>query len=110
MFFFFQPEDGIRDIGVTGVQTCALPICTAGAFGQCLHDPADAQSPLRELDLLVGGRARIDEAVEHRRGPARLVFRYRSGERRGGEEGRSRGSPDSLKKKKTYQDNDDYPL
>ena len=23
---FFQAEDGIRDIGVTGVQTCALPI------------------------------------------------------------------------------------
>ena len=27
VFFFFQAEDGIRDIGVTGVQTCALPIC-----------------------------------------------------------------------------------
>src|SRR3712207_8047254 len=26
LFFFFQAEDGIRDIGVTGVQTCALPI------------------------------------------------------------------------------------
>src|SRR3712207_9154046 len=25
-FVFFQAEDGIRDIGVTGVQTCALPI------------------------------------------------------------------------------------
>jgi len=25
LFFFFQAEDGIRD-GVTGVQTCALPI------------------------------------------------------------------------------------
>ena len=24
--FFFQAEDGIREIGVTGVQTCALPI------------------------------------------------------------------------------------
>src|SRR3712207_8585761 len=24
--YFFQAEDGIRDIGVTGVQTCALPI------------------------------------------------------------------------------------
>src|SRR3712207_230950 len=28
-FFFFQAEDGIRDIGVTGVQTCALPISGA---------------------------------------------------------------------------------
>src|SRR5207245_4422315 len=25
---FFQAEDGIRDATVTGVQTCALPICT----------------------------------------------------------------------------------
>src|SRR5258707_13246728 len=32
-FFFFQAEDGIRDIGVTGVQTCALPILTAGEGG-----------------------------------------------------------------------------
>src|SRR5947209_13390374 len=29
-FFFFQAEDGIRDIGVTGVQTCALPISACG--------------------------------------------------------------------------------
>src|SRR2546430_4126959 len=27
-FFFFQAEDGIRDLTVTGVQTCALPICS----------------------------------------------------------------------------------
>src|SRR5687768_18560691 len=27
-FFFFQAEDGIRDVAVTGVQTCALPIWT----------------------------------------------------------------------------------
>src|SRR6266850_6545702 len=27
-FFFFQAEDGIRDYKVTGVQTCALPICS----------------------------------------------------------------------------------
>src|SRR2546430_6781701 len=30
-FFFFQAEDGIRDLTVTGVQTCALPIL-AGSF------------------------------------------------------------------------------
>src|SRR2546422_5391328 len=29
-FFFFQAEDGIRDVAVTGVQTCALPISNAG--------------------------------------------------------------------------------
>src|SRR5690606_40890053 len=28
---FFQAEDGIRDFHVTGVQTCALPICSAGS-------------------------------------------------------------------------------
>src|SRR2546430_17095739 len=27
VLFFFQAEDGIRDLTVTGVQTCALPIC-----------------------------------------------------------------------------------
>src|SRR2546430_13385307 len=35
-FFFFQAEDGIRDLTVTGVQTCALPISldtNAGASG-----------------------------------------------------------------------------
>src|SRR5437016_11085808 len=29
VFFFFQAEDGIRDWSVTGVQTCALPICNS---------------------------------------------------------------------------------
>src|SRR5216684_4296375 len=32
-FFFFQAEDGIRDVAVTGVQTCALPI-----FAGCTHN------------------------------------------------------------------------
>src|SRR5256885_9687467 len=32
-FFFFQAEDGIRDYKVTGVQTCALPICSRGRSG-----------------------------------------------------------------------------
>src|SRR2546422_3300277 len=30
MIFFFQAEDGIRDVAVTGVQTCALPILLDG--------------------------------------------------------------------------------
>src|SRR2546430_15985689 len=39
IFFFFQAEDGIRDLTVTGVQTCALPIADSllGA------DPGDAR-------------------------------------------------------------------
>src|SRR5215471_15707648 len=32
-FFFFQAEDGIRDLYVTGVQTCALPISATFASG-----------------------------------------------------------------------------
>src|ERR671923_801456 len=35
-FFFFQAEDGIRDDLVTGVQTCALPICS-GSRSASLH-------------------------------------------------------------------------
>src|SRR5207253_4380137 len=35
-FFFFQAEDGIRDGHVTGVQTCALPICNAVARDRLL--------------------------------------------------------------------------
>src|SRR5439155_9227176 len=34
VFFFFQAEDGIRDGHVTGVQTCALPICFGRASVQ----------------------------------------------------------------------------
>src|SRR2546426_3160975 len=34
VFFFFQAEDGIRDYKVTGVQTCALPICVPLLYQQ----------------------------------------------------------------------------
>src|SRR5205085_5177655 len=37
--FFFQAEDGIRGLTVTGVQTCALPICLRGDAFQVLHLP-----------------------------------------------------------------------
>src|SRR2546429_2591216 len=36
-FFFFQAEDGIRDVAVTGVQTCALPI-SIRLIGSCTAD------------------------------------------------------------------------
>src|SRR5690606_40893341 len=35
---FFQAEDGIRDFHVTGVQTCALPICLTGVAGIVIGD------------------------------------------------------------------------
>src|SRR5699024_11255760 len=39
LFFFFQAEDGIRDRNVTGVQTCALPICNDSNFASYLDNP-----------------------------------------------------------------------
>src|SRR3712207_9414481 len=42
-FFFFQAEDGIRDIGVTGVQTCALPILATGGYGNVFYLSTNAK-------------------------------------------------------------------
>src|SRR5207237_5374486 len=39
--FFFQAEDGIRDSSVTGVQTCALPICRSCAAQLASRPAAD---------------------------------------------------------------------
>src|SRR2546422_5907701 len=52
-FFFFQAEDGIRDVAVTGVQTCALPI-SGPARGRrweslrdrCEGDPVEWHGPV----------------------------------------------------------------
>src|SRR3712207_7060810 len=48
--FFFQAEDGIRDIGVTGVQTCALPIFCEVARQPSAHgyQPTIGTPELRE--------------------------------------------------------------
>src|SRR5688500_20391430 len=73
-FFFFQAEDGIRDYKVTGVQTCALPICGEGGAAE---------------DEIVRERATFE------REPAeREAVRPRSEERRVGKECRSRGWPE----------------
>src|SRR5207249_1309109 len=50
--FFFQAEDGIRDRNVTGVQTCALPIC-----GEGLGHHALAVEQAREETLHLAARA-----------------------------------------------------
>src|SRR2546422_7035063 len=40
IFFFFKAEDGIRDVAVTGVQTCALPIsCPKIALVAAVESP-----------------------------------------------------------------------
>src|SRR5256885_17145700 len=89
VFFFFQAEDGIRDYKVTGVQTCALPICSSrgGSPGRCSICWRTESRPRHSS----GGR---------RRGTGGR----RSEERRVGKEGRSRGAPDHLKKKKKKQE------
>src|SRR2546426_12504836 len=45
LFFFFQAEDGIRDYKVTGVQTCALPICETNGLAWVRR--TDQQVPIR---------------------------------------------------------------
>src|SRR5690606_40661837 len=52
-FFFFQAEDGIRDFHVTGVQTCALPIC-----GKLVPFPSSPGSALKSPLLSPAGKAR----------------------------------------------------
>src|SRR3712207_6999733 len=59
--FFFQAEDGIRDIGVTGVQTCALPIwsgISAGTELLCYRGQLDPDLPLDERIGSLGGSFR----------------------------------------------------
>src|SRR5256886_8020318 len=47
VFFFFQAEDGIRDLTVTGVQTCALPISPQSVMhgGRAEHSPQVLSRP-----------------------------------------------------------------
>src|SRR2546428_10322793 len=91
-FFFFQAEDGIRDLIVTGVQTCALPILIKRPFpvstasvcpprkGRFISADGSAQAPRRGLPPRPSP-------------PARRSQPPRSEERRVGKECRSRWSP-----------------
>src|SRR2546430_5514811 len=48
VFFFFQAEDGIRDLTVTGVQTCALPISESmSGVSIQMRPPGTSQSLMR---------------------------------------------------------------
>src|SRR5690349_22134187 len=48
VFFFFQAEDGIRDLYVTGVQTCALPIYADDSEDDVDSNDADADADVDE--------------------------------------------------------------
>src|SRR3712207_8088407 len=95
-FFFFQAEDGIRDIGVTGVQTCALPICDGGGLAHKIRRFSPRPLAVRFLASLP--RFPLEEATTHKEHHAALRNRIhrppgRSEERRVGKECRSRWSP-----------------
>src|SRR5688572_31573416 len=90
-FFFFQAEDGIRDLTVTGVQTCALPIWEDGRFGvpETFVTNANLGTWTEYLDRLAYYRGHRDgRRVREMLG----IGRERSEERRVGKECRSRGS------------------
>src|SRR5688572_33002474 len=70
LLFFFQAEDGIRDLTVTGVQTCALPIYAADGYVARL--------------VKKGFRVAICEQTEDPKKAKGLVRRERSEERRVG--------------------------
>src|SRR3989475_6482810 len=66
LFFFFQAEDGIRDLTVTGVQTCALPILTELGENR-------VQEALPKIDDPVGRRAGWHLIGHLQRNKAKLV-------------------------------------
>src|SRR5207253_3979496 len=75
VYFFFQAEDGIRDGHVTGVQTCALPICS----GPRARNPIGRRRSFQDYP-----------PCAYRRRHAWLVPSNRSEERRVGKECRCR--------------------
>src|SRR2546422_7354594 len=94
-FFFFQAEDGIRDVAVTGVQTCALPIylvehparlATGSAAAVAQWRPSYRRGTVMQASLAVAGFLSSVGAWLQGRGS-------RSEERRVGKECRSRWSP-----------------
>src|SRR5262249_59813931 len=91
-FFFFQAEDGIRDWSVTGVQTCALPICVRVVGGNGgLDNPctANAQTAVATDNANTGRRNRSIGSIG-----------ARSEERRVGEEGREGGGAGDRSRKR----------
>src|SRR5688572_33370127 len=65
IFFFFQAEDGIRDLTVTGVQTCALPILAPSEGRAQGLEPSRTQ-PRR-------GRRRARYTLSHQLSPTSQV-------------------------------------
>src|SRR2546430_5188325 len=58
-FFLFQAEDGIRDLTVTGVQTCALPICEERRVAEV------EKARVTDHDVEAEGEEHVDHPVGH---------------------------------------------
>src|SRR5262249_56057828 len=93
--FFFQAEDGIRDWSVTGVQTCALPICPPlSGLAPERGGRWDGASAVGVIPIAPAQPAATAAASVISNGRA-----SRSEERRVGKEGRCRGWPCEEKEK-----------
>src|SRR2546421_8103520 len=92
-FFFFQAEDGIRDLIVTGVQTCALPISNGRA---ACHYCGHCDRGCSTYSYFSSPGSTIPAAAKTGRFTLRtnsVASHVRSEERRVGKECRSRWSP-----------------
>src|SRR2546421_7114496 len=77
-FFFFQAEDGIRDLIVTGVQTCALPISMGRPSRTTVPEARNFVSALVQADRLGLPIANVLREQSHQ---MRLVRRQRAEEK-----------------------------
>src|SRR5438874_8983975 len=95
--FFFQAEDGIRDLYVTGVQTCALPISGENESSTQTGAPmAPARCATAVSTLITRSSSATSAALSAKSascGVKSITRNPRSEERRVGKEGRSRWSP-----------------
>src|SRR2546422_10518431 len=65
-FFFFQAEDGIRDVAVTGVQTCALPLTTWSHARRPVRPPNAAASRAARIRTRVRRSPRVTSLAPRR--------------------------------------------
>src|SRR2546422_6056687 len=94
-FFFFQAEDGIRDVAVTGVQTCALPISDDEIVEKIRKNGISGDQGVIARVKQAGGSEAVLAAMSTAKfvEPGAYIRVARSEERRVGKECRSRWSP-----------------
>src|SRR5690606_41052075 len=98
LFFFFQAEDGIRDFHVTGVQTCALPICIVFFEPDISEVPTSVNASAKRCGHFARCGCDGSRAAKRSQDAAR-----RSEERRVGKECRTRWSPQQETKRTQFR-------